>query len=143
MKQADYETDFVLWTQRQADLLRLKKFEHVDVNKLSEEVEAMGRNEHDKLASRIETLLMHLLKCQCQPEHKSGSWLGTLREQRSRIARLIKHSPSLDNVVMQYADESYDSAADRAVAETGLARSNFPISNPYSNEQLLDPRFVP
>jgi len=143
MKQADYESDFVLWAQCQADLLRLKKFEHVDVDKLREEVEAMGRNEHDKLASRVETLIMHLLKCQFQPEHKSGSWLGTLREQRSRIARLTKQSPSLDNVVMQYADESYDSAADRAAAETGLGRSTFPISNPYTKEQLLDPRFVP
>lgn len=142
-EQSAYENDFVLWTVRQAGLLRLKQFEQVDLDRLIEEVAAMGRNEHDKLASRVETLLMHLLKCQFQPEHKSGSWLGTLREQRSRIARLIKHSPSLANVVMQYAGESYDSAADRAAAETGLARNIFPSSNPYTKEQLLDPRFVP
>lgn len=141
--QSGYETDFTLWTVRQAELLRAKKFEQIDLDNLVDEVAAMGRNEHDKLGSRIETLLMHLLKCQFQPEHKSGNWLGTLREQRSRIARLIRHGPSLDKYVMPYADESYPSAADRAAAETGLPRSTFPIANPYSREQILDPHFGP
>ncbi len=140
---ASYEKDFVLWIEHQLALLKAKKFDSVDFENVIEEFDSMSRRERHELASRIENVLLHLLKCQFQPEYRSGSWLATLREQRSQIIRQIKSSPSLNNLVATYADNAYAAAVDRAVAETGLPISHFPAVNPYASDALLDPAFVP
>src|SRR4051812_29227670 len=94
-----YERDFVLWLQEQATLLRTRQLDLLDLDNLMEEIEAMAGNHRRELRHRLETLLMHLLKWQFQPDHRSGSWLGTIEEQRSSIEELIAQSPSLDRHV--------------------------------------------
>lgn len=140
---AAYERDFVLWIDTQIEILRARKFEQLDLDNVIEEFDAMGKNQRHELRSRLETLLVHLLKCQFQPAHKSGSWVGTVHEQRSQIVHLLQTSPSLKNGVAQFAAASYAAAVRRAAAETGLPRTAFPTLNPYTNLELLDLEFVP
>ena len=134
--------DFVLWAERQRAFLQNKQFDRLDLDTLVRELEAMGGNERRELKSRLETLMMNLLKCQFQPEPKSRAWLGAVREQRSEIQRILEQSPSLDEVVAEYADHVYKAAFERAGAETGIPRAAFPQTNPYTKEQLLDTEFV-
>ncbi|MBZ2209848.1 DUF29 domain-containing protein [Massilia soli] len=134
--------DFVLWVERQCAFLQNKQFDQLDLDRLVKELDAMGGNERRELKSRLETLMMNLLKCQFQPEPKSRAWLGAVREQRSEIHRILEQSPSLDAVVAEYADHVYKAAFERAGAETGIPRAAFPQTNPYSKEQLLDTEFV-
>jgi hypothetical protein len=138
-----YERDFALWIAHQAELLRARRFEQLDLDNLIEEIETVGRSERHELRSRLEQLLLHLLKCQFQPARKSGSWLGTLYEQRTRIAAIVKDSPSLRRVIVQFANEAYPHAVRLAGYETGLSPSTFPAANPFSRDQLLDVDFVP
>lgn len=135
--------DFVLWIERECAFLRNKQFDQLDLDRLIGELNAMGGNERRELKSRLETLMMNLLKCQFQPEPKSRAWLGAVREQRSEIGRILEQSPSLDDVIAEYADHVYKAAFERAGAETGIPRAAFPQANPYTKEQLLDPDFVP
>lgn len=140
---AAHGNDFVLWIERQLACLRQGRFEQLDVDTLIEELDAMGWNQRRELKSRLETLMVNLLKCQFQPEPKSRAWLGTIREQRAEIARIIEDSPSLYGFVAEYADNAYKAAYERAGAETGVPRAAFPPANPYATGQLLDPEFVP
>lgn len=140
---ADYEQDLVLWYQDQIALLAERRFDELDVENLIEELRAAMVKERRELASRLRILLMHLLKCQFQHHRISGSWLGTLTEQRSEIETLLADSPSLRTTVMQVADKVYPVAARLAAHETRLAISVFPKSNPYSKDELLDYDFVP
>jgi hypothetical protein len=140
---ADYECDFVLWIDKQLEILRARKFEQLDLDNVIEELDAMGKNQRHELRSRLETLLVHLLKCQFQRDHKSGSWVAIVHEQRSQIVHLLQASPSLKNYVEQFATASYAAAVRRAAAETGLKRSAFPHENPYTSSELLDLEFVP
>lgn len=135
--------DFILWIERQCALLRNKQFDQLDLDTLVKELDSMVGNQRRELKSRLETLMMNLLKCQFQPEPKSRAWLGTVREQRSEIERILEQSPSLDDVIAEYADHVYKAAFERAGAETGIPRAAFPQANPYTKEQLLDPDFVP
>lgn len=135
--------DFVLWIEHQCALLRNKQFDQLDLDTLAGELDSMGGNERRELKSRLETLMMNLLKCQFQPEPKSRVWLGAVREQRSEIHRILEQSPSLDDVAAEYAEHVYKAAFERAGAETGIPRAAFPQSNPYTKEQLLDTDFVP
>lgn len=138
----DYEGDYLLWINSQVELLRARKFDQLDLDNLIEELDAMARRDKRELASRIETVIVHLLKCRAQPEQISSSWRGTLCEQRSRIRRLLKDMPSLANAIDGYAADCYACARERAVAETGLPASAFPTSNPFTSGQLLDPRYM-
>ena len=140
---ATYERDFALWIDTQLEILRARKFEQLDLDNVIEELDAMGKNQRRELESRLEMLLIHLLKCQFQGARKSRSWLNTIREQRSEIVRLLAHSPSLRRFIVEFATAAYGSAVDRAMIQTGMHRSAFPTENPDTPEQLLDPGFVP
>ena len=100
---------------------------------------------HDRreLGSRLEVLMMHLLKCQFQPSHKSSSWLNTIDHQRGRIADLVRESPSLAPTILQVAQRCYPRARRMAARETGLLRKELPPDMPYSVKELLDDDFVP
>jgi hypothetical protein len=139
----EYEGDFALWLRAQAELLHERKFELLDVENLAEEVDTMGKNLHRELKSRLNVILVHLLKVKFQPGHDSQNWLGTLDEQRDEIARLVEQSPSLTLHVAEYAAKEYPRAAAKASLETGLPVSTFPQSNPFSQSELLDSDYLP
>ena len=84
-----YEKDFWLWTQTMAEALKSGNFSQLDLVNLAEEVESLGRSDRRELQSRLTVLLMHLLKWQFQSDMRSGSWRGTLVEQRIRILKLL------------------------------------------------------
>ncbi|MGB5595793.1 MAG: DUF29 domain-containing protein, partial [Crocosphaera sp.] len=64
MNNIDIETDYYAWTQQQAQLLRTKQINEIDWPNLADEIEDMGRSEKRQLESRLEILIMHLLKWQ-------------------------------------------------------------------------------
>jgi hypothetical protein len=140
---ADYENDFLLWIDKQVELLRAKKFEQLDLNNLIEEMDSMGKSLRRELNSRLEVLLMHLLKCEYQPDMKSSSWRGTIHTQRSQLRGLLEENPSLRREFSQRAQRAYTFAVQGASLESGLPESTFPAENPYSGEQLLDSKFFP
>lgn len=140
---AGYENDFLLWVEQQVELLRAKKFEQLDLNNIIEEMESMGKSLRRELGSRLKVLLMHLLKCEYQPEKKSVSWLGTIAEQRDEIEALLEDNPSLQADVASRSQRAYAQAVRAAARETGLPETTFPPDNPYSAGQLLDHGFFP
>ena len=136
-----YETDFYAWTQKQAQLLRDRNLDALDLPNLVDEIEDMGRREKRELVSRLEVLLIHLLKWQFQPSLRSRSWQLTLKEQRLRLERLLGENPSLKAGLGDYLEDAYRLATIGAEKETGL--NLFPSGCPYSIEQILDPNFLP
>src|SRR5690348_13781708 len=92
---ADYEEDFYAWTVEQAHLLRSGDLSAIDIENIAEEIESMGRSDRRAIESRLAVLLTHLLKWQIQERMRSRSWAGTIGEQRRRIAKLLRESPSL------------------------------------------------
>ena len=138
-----YDEDFVLWTERQAALIRAGQLDLVDWENVAEEIESLGISDRRQLRHRLEVLMMHLLRWQFQPMHRSGSWQSTIRVQRWRIERLLKESPSLRREVADLSREEYAAARDGASAETGFALRTFPKTSPYTAEQILDEGFCP
>lgn len=139
----DYDTDTLVWLDTQIALLRARKFDLLDLDNLIDELDSMAKHDRRSVAHRLETLIMHLLKCQVQPDHITGSWLGTIREQRYQLARKFADMPSLKASIDATVNECYPHARARAADETGLPRAAFPPSNPYTVEQLLDTEFLP
>ncbi|UTY58407.1 DUF29 domain-containing protein [Massilia sp. erpn] len=142
-KLSDYEDDFVLWLDAQAALLRSGQFCQLDLENLIEELNGMSRHERHALKSRLEILLLHLLKCEFQPERKTPSWQCSVVEQRRKILEILEDSPSLNQEVLPFSVKVYPHAHIKASLETGLPASIFPSGQPYTIEQLLDIHFIP
>jgi Domain of unknown function DUF29 len=95
------------------------------------------------VSSRFFQTLMHLLKYEFQPEQRSGSWLGSIKESRKQIKRLCRKYPSLKPYLEQCWEECYSDAIEDASDETGLPQSQFPARCPYAIAEVLDPEFLP
>jgi hypothetical protein len=140
-----YDEDFYAWTQYQAALLRTEKWQDLDHINLAEELESLGNRDKRELESRLDVLMMHLLKWYYQPERRERgrSWRSTILEQRQRLARLLHYSPSLRTLLPTALTAGYPHARERAVAETHLPAMTFPETCPWTVEQLLDDGFWP
>jgi hypothetical protein len=138
-----YDQDFVLWTELQAALIRAGRFEFVDWEHVAEEIESLGISDPRQLRHRLGVLMMHLLKWQFQPMHRSRSWQSMIRVQRERVEQLLQESPSLGREVAGLARNGYAVAREEASAETGFALRTFPKSLPYTAEQIQDDGLYP
>ncbi|MDZ8027768.1 MAG: DUF29 domain-containing protein [Nostoc sp. DedQUE11] len=121
-----YETDFYAWTQEQVSLLKSQEWEQLDTLNLIEEIETFGRRERQELRNRLGVLLGHLLKWKFQPEKRSNSWLGTIREQRIQIKLLLQDSPSLKPYLNEVFLTVYELGLALAIRETELDENVFP-----------------
>jgi hypothetical protein len=140
---AGYEEDFYAWTVEQARLLRSGKLSSIDIENIAEEIESLGRSDKRAIESRLTLLLTHFLKWQAQPRLRSTSWSGTIREQRRRIEKLLRESPSLRPFVGEVLAEAYADAREDAADETGLPETDFPAECPFSADEVMSRSFLP
>jgi cob(I)alamin adenosyltransferase len=107
-----YDTDLLLWTERQGELLRrraageLVNEAELDWPNIAEAIEALGQSERSKLRSLIGTVIEHLIKLQASPaiERRSG-WKETIDRARDDIDLLMQDSPSLRCFVVAMIDD--------------------------------------
>jgi hypothetical protein len=132
-----YEQDFYQWTIEQANLLKAGALSQLDIENLIEEVESMGKSQKRALESRLTVLLMHLLKWDFQPELQCRSWQSTIAIQRKEIKRLLRTNPGLKSIVNGLLPEIFEDAIDIASIETGLPKSAFPETCPYTIDQIM------
>jgi len=94
-----YDRDFYLWTQDQADAIRVAASggllpASLDWERLAEEVGDLGKSELRECLSRVRKILIHLWKLQATGrEEPQGHWLLEILTQRTDLAAAL--SPSL------------------------------------------------
>ncbi|MGO9058998.1 MAG: DUF29 domain-containing protein [Candidatus Binataceae bacterium] len=138
-----YDRDYYTWALNQAEALRDGRFEDLDLPNLIDEVEDMARSEARQLESRMEVLLVHLLKWVHEPESRSKSWRLTVEEQRLRIGKLLKQNPGLKPKAAEIMRDAYETARLQAARETALQKTDFPSVCPWTFEQAIDDGFWP
>ncbi|PSO64443.1 MAG: DUF29 domain-containing protein [Cyanobacteria bacterium QH_7_48_89] len=138
-----YDTDYSLWLEKTAQLLRNGQINELDLPNLAEEIEDMGKREKRAVENNVEILLMHLLKYQYQPEKRSNSWKYTIFEHRDRLEKAFRDSPSLKPYSQEIFEQCYSKARQRAAIETGMEIDIFPVESPFTVEQTLNPNYLP
>jgi Domain of unknown function DUF29 len=138
---SNYDSDVYEWTKEQANALRRRAANELDWDNLAEEIESLGISNRHQIKSRLEILILHLLKWKYQPEWQCGSWRGSILEARHRLEDLLEESPSLRRLPAEYLPKAYARARQKALAETGLYR--LPEACPWAIEQILDSDFLP
>lgn len=137
-----YNIDVVAWANEQAALLRAGRLDEIDASNIAEEIEDVAKSEQQELANRLIVLVAHLLKWKFQQEFRSSGWNGTIREQRSKILRRLRRTPSLKNVLddEESMEDVWSDAAEIARRETGQV---IPADWIWSIDQVLDKDFFP
>ena len=138
-----YEEDFVAWLEDQAQRARRGETDGLDLENIAEELEGMARSDRREIRNRLTVLLIHLLKYMVQPRRRSSGWIGTIGEQRRRIATVIDDSSSLRSFPASILDQCYADARSGAASETRLPESAFPEGCPFGMEETFDPRWLP
>lgn len=138
-----YENDFYAWIETTVKVLKEGNFTQLDRANLIEELESMGRSEKREIKNRLIVLLTHLLKWKYQVEHRSQSWLNTIKEQRRQISFLLEDSPSLKRYYQSLLAQCYELARQDASEETALSLNTFPDQSPFSEEEILKNDYLP
>jgi hypothetical protein len=142
-RQTSIDSDYALWCAEQSARLRGGDLAGLDIVNIAEEIESLGRSDRREIESRLQVLLVHLLKWIYQAEKRSGIWKGSIAESRRNIERLIVESPSLKAYPAAILKEEYAFARFKAAEETGMDENLFPAECPFPIEQVLDIRFLP
>src|SRR5713101_5013978 len=117
-----FERDETAWLEIMAHLAAEGRYAEMDHSNLSEYLADMAKRDRREVSSRLVTLLTHLLKWQYDSAHRSGSWRGTILEQRRELRKLLE-SGTLYNHALTVLGEAYADARRQAAAEAELPRS--------------------
>ena len=137
-----HDQDFVLWARAQAQAIRAAARAGsnlaIDWENVAEEIEDLGRSERRELASRIGTIIEHLMKLGASPAARPrAGWEATVIRERARVAELLLESPSLRAEVAALIARETSLArriVARALARHGEAAADLPD---YSEAQVL------
>jgi Domain of unknown function DUF29 len=140
-----YEEDFPLWAERQAALLRARRFGELDLDNLIEEVEDLSRRERKSVESYVETIVEHFLKLAVSPSNRPRRvWLVTVDKQRLKLAREL--TTTLRNHLHAELPALYDGLrrpVARQLEKDGVRPESLPNVCPYTLDQVLDADWYP
>jgi hypothetical protein len=134
--QTTYERDFYSWLMEQARHIRDGRYEALDRDNLAEEIEALGREQFNKLVSALRVLMLHMLQWDHQTALRSRSWVLSIEEQRLEIADVLADNPGLRPLIAEAITRAYRRARIEAAKETGLDETVFPQACPYSFDDI-------
>ena len=135
-----YEEDFYVWTQNQAELLRAKRFDELDLANLIEEVEDLGGALRRSARLQVLIIIEHLLKLQHRPESEQRlAWREAVRRERSELLNDL--TPSLrhhlaDNLPELYARAPHNAEGSLRDHGEHAAADALPATCPYALDQI-------
>jgi hypothetical protein len=138
-----YEEDVAAWSLEQADFIRAGRFELLDILNIAEVVEDVNASHGIELEHRMAILLMHLIKWHYQPERRGNSWKWTIKEQRKKVLRRLKKTPSLKPELAdpEWLEGVWADAVVDAIKETGM--DVFPEDCPWTIDDVLTEGWLP
>src|SRR5216683_2952359 len=135
-----YEQDETAWLEAMSALAANGRHAEIDYRHLSEYLADMAKRDKREVFSRLVVLLCHLLKWEHQPERRSGSWRGTIREQRRELKQLLTSGTLLNHAETVLTD-AYAEARRQAADETELSLDVFPAEDARGLDELVaEPR---
>ncbi|MFM7424847.1 MAG: DUF29 domain-containing protein [Elainella sp.] len=142
-----HDQDILLWSEEIVAKLKARDFEHLDIENLIAEVEALGIAPKKELLSRLIVLLEHLLKrlyvalpYAALPNDYNG-WERTIRTQRTELELLLDAAPSLRNRWAESFDKAWRIALKNVHQEYGQVDFPAEWTASCSPEAILNDAF--
>ncbi len=138
-----YAVDDSQWLEETIELLKNRQLQLLDIENLIEELEDLGNEKKNAVASLLEQIIRHLLLLQCwktELEYNQAHSQGEIYNFRVQLKR--KLTTNLHNYLDAELDTLYKDAL--GFVKIKIQNSvNFPPKCPYSLSQLLDINWLP
>ena len=131
-----YEQDETAWLEAMAQLVAQRRYAELDHLHLSEFLADIAKRDRREVFSRLVILMSNLLKWQHQPDRRSGSGRGTIREQGRELRGLLE-SDTLRNHAQSVLLDAYAEARKQASDETEQSLGTFPLQCTWGLDDLL------
>jgi hypothetical protein len=140
----DIDKEYDLWLQEQADYLRDRAFDKLDIENLIEELEALVRGEKSVVESLTYQILLYLLLINYwheESEWNRNHWASEITGFRLQLNN--KLTTNLKNHVLNRLDELYQKALQAAINKTksSVKSERFPLERVYNLDDLIDDNF--
>jgi hypothetical protein len=138
-----YDIDDAQWLEETVCLLKKHQFQQLDLDNLIEELEDLGREKKNTVASLLEQIIRHLLLLQywtTEAEYNTIHWQEEIYHFRTQLGRKITTN------LRHYLEKELNSIYQDALGFVKIKTINsvvFPPDCPYSLEQLLDRSWLP
>lgn len=138
-----YDIDDDEWLEQTINLLKNHQFQQLDLDNLIEELEDLGREKKNAVASLLEQIIRHLLLLQywtTEAEYNAVHWQEEIYNFRTQLRRTITTN------LRKYLKDELTSIYQDALGFVKIKTTNlvtFPTECPYSLEQLLDRSWLP
>jgi hypothetical protein len=135
-----YDAEFYVWALDQAQLLRERRFETLDLENLIEEVEGLADAKLSAVLNAARVVMEHLLKLRYNPAADPRHlWRASVREHRRRVQ--IDLTPRIGQILTGelprlYAMARDDSAAGLRDHGENAAADGLPAGCPYSADRI-------
>lgn len=132
------DADFAAWIGHQVEALKAGRFDQLDIEDLSDEVESLAKRDFKKLRSALRVILQHMLKWDYQPERRGASWRKSINDARERVWGELASSPSFRPRAAEAVEQAFPQARIKAWAETGVYKlEREPKDCPYSWDEIM------
>lgn len=138
-----YDVDDDEWLEQTINLLKNHQFQQLDLDNLIEELEDLGREKKNAVASLLEQIIRHLLLLQywtTEAEYNAVHWQEEIYNFRIQLRRKITTN------LRKYLEDELTSIYQDTLGFVKIKTTNlvtFPTECPYSQEQLLDRSWLP
>ncbi|NCR00304.1 MAG: DUF29 domain-containing protein [Microcystis aeruginosa L211-101] len=138
-----YDVDDDQWLEQTINLLKNHQFQQLDLDNLIEELEDLGREKKNAVASLLDQIIRHLLLLQywtTEAEYNAVHWQEEIYNFRTQLRRTITTN------LRKYLKDELTSIYQDALGFVKIKTTNlvtFPTECPYSQEQLLDRSWLP
>lgn len=111
MNLVGYEEDFVRWSEQQAQLLKEQKFDLLDLENITDEIESLGKTDKFKIERLLTRLFENLLKRKHSGKEECyRGWDMENIHLKTEIKNLLDDSPSLYNYLHKVSRDCYKDA---------------------------------
>jgi hypothetical protein len=138
-----YDVDDDEWLEQTINLLKNHQFPQLDLDNLIGELEDLGREKKNAVASLLDQIIRHLLLLQywtTEAEYNAVHWQEEIYNFRTQLRRTITTN------LRKYLKDELTSIYQDALGFVKIKTTNlvtFPTECPYSQEQLLDRSWLP
>lgn len=141
MLKHNIDTEYDSWLLEQAQLLRDRDFQHLDIDNLVEELEALVRGEKSSVEQFAYLIMLHLLLIEYwheQSEWNRNHWEAEITGFRLQLNN--KLTTNLRNHLAQRLDFLYGKAYQAAVKKTksSINGNRFPQERKYGLEDIIN-----
>ena len=141
MLKHNIDTEYDSWLLEQAQLLRDRDFQHLDIDNLVEEIEALVRGEKSSVEQFAYLIMLHLLLIEYwyeQSEWNRNHWEAEITGFRLQLNNQL--TTNLRKHLAQRLDFLYGKAYQAAVKKTksSINGDRFPQERKYSLEDIIN-----